>query len=137
MDFVVKEGGCAIGYKPDLVRQEWRNQNKLQTHFLHIFSWSWFGTDHIAWNAIRTDPHLPLYDLKFMHMDQAGLTAMMADQWKSFKTTEPDLLEPLKPEQFYVTAVGIAAGTLLASVAFAVEKCKQAKAGQNNMPNKK
>ena len=89
-------------------------------------------TTYASWVVLKTDPYLPIYQLKFMHMEEAGVIKMMSDQWKSFKPMEAELLEPLKLQHFYITMIGIAVGILLAFVAFAVEKFLSAKNVKNN-----
>ena len=84
-------------------------------------------TTYAAWVVLKTDPYLTLYQLKFMHMEEAGLMNMMSGQWKSFKPMEPDVLEPLKIEHFYIIMIGIVVGMLLASIIFAAEKFVSAK----------
>ena len=77
---------------------------------------------------MKADPYLAFYDLKFIHMEQAGLMARLENQWKPFKPMEPDVLEPLKLEHFYLTFIGNAIGLLLSYIAFAGEKFWFAKA---------
>ena len=71
---------------------------------------------------MKNDPYLAFYDLKFMHMEQAGLTERLENQWKPFKVMELDVLEPLKLKHFYLTMIGNAIGLLISSIAFAGEK---------------
>ena len=110
-----------MGYSHDLKRQEWYNQRRLHTHYFHTFAWDVFQ-GHAYWYGLTTDPYLDVYELKFMHMEQAGIVAMMVGQWDSFKPMEPDVLEPLKIEHFYITMIGIVVGIFLAFIAFSVEK---------------
>ena len=122
-----------MGEEHEFVQQEWYNQKKNRTHYFHIFLWSWFSMTHAAWNVLRSDPYRTLYHLKFMHMEQAGLMAMMSDQWKSFKPMEPEKLEPLKLLHFYITMIGVVVGLFLATIAFAVEKFKSTKIANSNV----
>ena len=76
---------------------------------------------------MKNDPYMAFYDLKFIHMEQAGLMARLENQWKSFKPMEPDVMEPLKLKHFYLTLIGNAIGLLFSSIAFAGEKFQFAK----------
>ena len=125
-----------MGQKNRFVKQEWYNQRRSQTHYFHIFDWTFIFVVRPAWNVLRSDPYITLYSLKFMHMEQAGLMAMMSDQWKSFKPMEPEKLQPLKLPHFYITMIGIVVGLFLAIIAFAVEKFAWAKVAKNNVGSK-
>ena len=56
-----------------------------------------------------------------MHMEQAGIIARLSRQYSTFKPNEPEVLEPLKLEHFYITMIGIISGICLAALSFAVE----------------
>lgn len=117
-DFV-KNGGCALALHQDLVRQEWRNQRWDRVHYFHKFE---FGRKSVAtWKILTTSPYLDLFYLKFMHMEQAGIVDKLSRQFSTMKPTEPDVLEPLKLEHFYITVIGIAAGMFLSLLMFAME----------------
>ena len=61
---------------------------------------------------------------------------MLVSQQMPMKPMEPDVLEPLKLEHFYLTLFGNTAGILLALLAFVTEKlvamCAVSAASENN-----
>ena len=123
LEFVRDKGGCAYGYIHDFQKQEWYNQRRLHTHYFYIILWtSLFMPTYNSWIVLKTDPYLPVYQVKFMHMEQAGLMEMMSKQWKSFKPMESEVLKPLKLLHFYITMIGIAVGLFLSFITFALEK---------------
>ena len=102
-----------------LVGQDWRNQMQDRVHYFHTFP---FGPKTIAgWSMLSTSPYLPLFLLKFMHMEQAGIVARLSRQYSTFKPNEPEDLEPLKLQHFYITMIGIICGLCLAALSFVVE----------------
>ena len=116
----VKNGGCAISLHQDLMRQEWKNQNEERTQYFHKFSYSF--VTYRAWNILSTSPYLPLFHLKFVHMEQAGIMAKLAKQYSLLlKREESEELEPLKLEHFYIIFIGIICGLFLALFSFVVE----------------
>ena len=82
--------------------------------------------------ASTTDPYLGIYEQKLSHIDQSGLMDMLARQRMPMKPMEPEVLEPLKLEHFYIILIGNTVGLMLASVAFAFEKIIWAKKAANN-----
>ena len=128
LEFVKDKGGCAFGYNHNFKKQEWYNQRRLHTHYFHTILWTpFFMTTHTSWVVLKMDPYLPIYQLKFMHMEQAGLMEMISNQWKIFRPMESEVLEPLKLLHFYITMIGIAVGIFLSFITFALEKLLFAK----------
>ena len=132
LQFVKDKGGCVYGYNHDFQKQEWYNQRRLHMHYFHTVFWEYFPTTYSAWVVLKTDPYFPIYQVKFMHMEQAGLMELMSGQWNSFKPMESEELEPLKLPHFYITMIGIAAGISLSFIAFALEKLWLAKAKKSD-----
>ena len=116
----VKNGGCALALHQDLVRQEWRNQKHERAHYFHKFAYTNLYT-YAGWSMLSTSPYKALFHLKFMHMEQAGIIARLSRQYSTFKSSEPEELEPLKLEHFYITMIGIVGGTILGAFSFAME----------------
>ena len=115
----VKNGGCALSTHQELLRQDWKNQIEERTHYFHKFPH--FEQSHTVWNILSTSPYLPLFHLKFMHMEQAGIMAKLARQYSLLKREESEKLDPLKLEHFYIIFIGIFCGLFLAVLAFVLE----------------
>ena len=123
LEFLKSEGGCTYTKKEAISKQEWYNQKRERINYFRTFPFH-FDTMY-CWKALTTDPYANIYDLRLVHIQEAGLMEMLSRQQLPMKPMEPDVLKPLKLEHFYITIIGIGAGNLMALLAFLAEKLAQ------------
>ena len=128
MEFV-KKGGCALSRYQDIVRQQWRNQKREGKRYFYMFEHP--PTSVSGWSILTTSPYLDIFVNKFTHMEQAGIMARLRHQYDVFRPMEPEVLEPLKLEHFYITLIGIVGGIYIALVSFLAEHLRHAKRNRN------
>ena len=121
----VKKGGCAVSLNQIILKQEWKNQKQDRIKMFHMFD---VPPHTVAgWNMLTTSPYLDIFVNRFTLMEQAGIMARLQRQYKAFKLMEPEVLEPLKLEHFYITLIGNIIGIFVALVAFVWERIIHAK----------
>ena len=93
----------------------------------YFYTFQVHGATMAGWMGLTTNPYHDIFIKKFTEMEQAGIMARLHGQYQVVKAVDPEPLEPLKLEHFYITFIGIACGLLFALVAFAVERFKCAR----------
>ena len=120
---VVQKGGCCISMYQDVLRQEWRNERRDKKQYFHTFAASPVAS--AGWATIKSSPYREIFVGKFTQMEEAGIISRLQSQYLVFKSMEEEELEPLKLEHFYITLIGIAVGSFLATMTFVVERLRR------------
>ena len=88
---------------PALTVQEWYNQKREGINYFRFFDYS--TVTYFCWVASITDPYLPIYDLKLLHMEAAepGHHIPIFPQWG--ENVQLASIDPLMPKRYFCTTV--------------------------------